>query len=157
GGACFGRWGRRWGCVRPGLRVVLRVPSGGGAGRGSVAGPPRLGDVTDPLRAARAARTVRDIDRVRAATSTPDALRLLRLVDSPGDANRLARVAEVMGPKTARTAEVLGKSRLMRATVRLSRAAAGMLILLGLALVQMAAAIGSVLGHAALRAGVRAI
>lgn len=57
-----------------------------------------------------------DLGRIRAATGTAEAIHLLRLVDDAGDARRLARTAEAVGPKVVGRAEVLGKARLMRAT-----------------------------------------
>ncbi len=59
-----------------------------------------------------------DMERLRAATDTTTALHLLPLVDDATDATRLARAAEAVGPRVVARAEVLGKARLLRATVR---------------------------------------
>lgn len=64
------------------------------------------------------ADTVSDLGRMAVATGPMPALHLLPLVDDATDARRLAHVAEALGPKTVSRAEVLGKSRLLRATVR---------------------------------------
>lgn len=71
---------------------------------------------TDALRPL--ADTVTDLGRVADATGPVPALHLLPLVDDATDARRLANAAEALGPKTVSRAEVLGKSRLLRATLR---------------------------------------
>lgn len=67
--------------------------------------------------------TLADLDHLRAATSTTTALHLLPLVENAADARRLAKAAEALGPKLVGRAEVLGKARLFRATLRLSQTA----------------------------------
>jgi hypothetical protein len=67
--------------------------------------------------------TLADLSRLTAATDATTALHLLPLVDDAADARRLARSAEALGPKLAGRAEVLGKARLFRATLRLSETA----------------------------------
>ncbi|MFN4154965.1 MAG: hypothetical protein ACK4HF_09940 [Paracoccaceae bacterium] len=71
---------------------------------------------TDALRPL--AETVTDLGRVADATGPLPALHLLPLVDDAVDAKRLANAAKALGPKTVSRAEVLGKSRLLRATLR---------------------------------------
>lgn len=44
-------------------------------------------------------------------------------MDSPADARRLANAATALGPRTTAVAEALGKSRLLRATVRVTNTA----------------------------------
>lgn len=61
-----------------------------------------------------------DLDRLRAATDTTTALHLLPLVDDAADARRLANAAEALGPRITARAEVLGKTRLLRATTRVT-------------------------------------
>lgn len=56
------------------------------------------------------------------------ALHLLRYVDDEADARRLARAAEGLGEKTEGRIEVLGKSRFLRATTRLSRLAQHLMV-----------------------------
>lgn len=58
--------------------------------------------------------------RLERATGPTEALHLLRYVDTPEDAARLARTAEALGPKTLGRIEVLGKTRLFRLGLRLS-------------------------------------
>ncbi len=62
--------------------------------------------------------TLTDLDRLRVATNATTALHLLPLVDDAADARRLALAAEALGPKLVGRAEVLGKARLFRATLR---------------------------------------
>lgn len=80
-------------------------------------------DVTLALRAdafAPLVSTAADLDRIRAATDTTTALHLLPLVDDATDARRLANAAEALGPRITARAEVLGKTRLIRATTRIT-------------------------------------
>ena len=73
------------------------------------------------------ADTVTDLGRVADATGPVSALHLLPLVDDAVDARRLARASEALGARTVSRAEVLGKSRLLRATVRISDTAIGLI------------------------------
>lgn len=67
--------------------------------------------------------TAADLDRLREATDTATALHLLKFVDTPADARRLANAATALGPRITAVAEALGKSRLLRATVRVTNTA----------------------------------
>lgn len=62
--------------------------------------------------------TLTGMDHIRAATSTTDTLHLLPLIDTATDARRLGNAAEALGPKLVGRAEVLGKAKLLRATLR---------------------------------------
>lgn len=155
-GTALIRMARRLGTLTPDLARLLRLPITWRAVPRYLAGSARLEDVTDPVQAARVVSVARDLDAVRLATSSAEALTLMRFVDSAGDARRLSRVADVMGPRTTRTAEILGKSRLMRATIRLSNMAATFLVLLAVAILQIAGLFGSLLGGQVLKRVVRA-
>ncbi|MFN4129752.1 MAG: hypothetical protein ACK4GC_08040 [Paracoccaceae bacterium] len=72
--------------------------------------------------------TMTDLGRVADATGPVPALHLLPLVDDAVDARRLATAAKALGPKTVSRAEVLGKSRLLRATVRYADTAVGLIV-----------------------------
>lgn len=156
-GATLLRLGRRTGSITPALARVMRVPIRWSRIDDFALGTARLDDVMDLAAASRIARISADMGRVRAATSTAEALRLARHVETPADAARLARVAEAAGPRTARSFAVLGKSRVFRATLRLTRAAAGTLLLVWLTAVQLAVVLGSRLAATLLRATARAI
>ena len=65
-------------------------------------------------------RTLTDLERLRAATDATTALHLLPMVEGATDARRLADAAQALGPKLVGRAEVLGKARLLRATLRVS-------------------------------------
>ncbi|WGH80045.1 hypothetical protein [Jannaschia ovalis] len=151
-GAGLLRTARRMGTLTPGLARSLRVPIRPEALPGWLAGTRTLDEVTDTARLAAAGAVAADMGRVRAATSTAEALRLARLVDGPDDAARLARVAEAAGPRTSRTLAVLGKARAFRATIRLSRAAAGALALIWLSLLQLGIVLATRAGGLLLRA-----
>ena len=80
-------------------------------------------DVAQSLRADAFAPLVTiaaDLDRVRQASDVTTALHLLPLVDDANDARRLARATEALGPRVIAKSEVLGKARLLRATVRVT-------------------------------------
>lgn len=47
-------------------------------------------------------------------------LHLLPLVDTAADATRLARASQALGPRTVAAFEILGKSRVLRATLRMT-------------------------------------
>lgn len=64
-----------------------------------------------------------DVERLRVATDATTVLHLLPLVDDANDARRLANAATAVGPKLVGRAELLGKARLMRTTVRYTRTA----------------------------------
>ncbi|MDZ4395029.1 hypothetical protein [Cypionkella sp.] len=95
--------------------------------------------------------TLTDLSRLNTATNATTALHLLPMVDDANDARRLANAAEALGPKLVGRAEVLGKSRLFRATLRFSETAwalgAG---LVGLML-STASLIGGVIQHALIK------
>ncbi|MEM9013201.1 MAG: hypothetical protein AAGE18_18430 [Pseudomonadota bacterium] len=86
---------------------------------------------------------VADIASGAGVRAAADAVRLLAYVETAEDATRLARVARAMGPRTADSLQVLGKARVFRATLRLSRAASEALAL-------SLAALGQLLATAAL-------
>ena len=136
-GAGLLRVARRMGAVTPGVARALRLPLRREALPAVLRADAPLSAVTDPAALARASAVAGDLGRIRARTSTAETLRLARLVEGPEDAARLARVADAMGPRTTRTLAVLGKSRVFRATLRLSRAAAATLALLWLAVAQL--------------------
>ena len=60
------------------------------------------------------------LNRIAGNTSVAETVTLLRHVDSAEDAARLARVTDALGPKTRSAFEVLGKTRVFRATMRLT-------------------------------------
>ncbi|MDX5401384.1 MAG: hypothetical protein LPK02_03255 [Rhodobacterales bacterium] len=92
-----------------------------------------------------------DAGRMVRNTSTVGALHLMKYVDDPADLSRMARASDVLGPRTVGTIEILGKSRLMRLTMRVAdevfHAVAG---LLG-GLVALLALLQSLLGNLGLR------
>lgn len=92
-----------------------------------------------------------DLGRIQAAAGPARALHLMPLIDDAADARRLARAAEALGPRITARAELLGKARLMRATLRWSNLAAGTLAAVaGLAL-SLAGLAASLLQGAGLR------
>ena len=69
------------------------------------------------------AHTLTDLGRLRGATDATTALHLLPLVDNADDARHLANVAEAIGPKVVGRVEILGKVRLFRAALRVTKVA----------------------------------
>jgi hypothetical protein len=64
-----------------------------------------------------------DLERLRKGAGSTGALHLLPLVDDAADARHLADAAEALGPRLVGRAEVLGKARLFRATLRIGETA----------------------------------
>ncbi len=90
----------------------------------------------------------RDLQRVATQTSVAETISLLRYVDSAEDAARLARVTDAVGPRARGAFEVLGKSRVFRATIRgshLAIGAAAALYLLALQILVFATQRGGIL------------
>lgn len=92
----------------------------------------RWDSVTDPARlivpeaVAPVAALASDLGRIDGALGTSRTLHLLRHVDGVEDARHIATASEVLGTRTIGTLEILGKSRFMRAALRLSDTAAGL-------------------------------
>lgn len=85
-----------------------------------------------------------DLDRIRIATDTTTALHLLPLVDDATDARRLANATEALGPRVTARAELLGKTRLLRATTRVT----GIAYALVSGMVALILSLGMLLAHA---------
>lgn len=97
------------------------------------------------------AATMADLGRTRDVLGTAQTLHLLPLVDDATDARLLARASEALGARTVSRVEVLGKSRLFRATLRFSDTALELVVgLIGLA-AALGAALASMVQTAVLR------
>lgn len=153
-GAGVAKLARRMGLVSPRLGALAsdalrsgvdwaRVPA--------VRGTDDLAAVLRPDRFAPLVAIASDLGRTSRTLGTTDALHLLRYVDDAPDARRIANAAEALGPKTVGRMEVLGKSRFLRATVRLSNLALELFAgLIGL-LLSAASLLGSGLSSLAMR------
>lgn len=104
----------------------------------------RWDSLTDPARLivpdaiAPVAAVASDLGRIDGVLGTSRTLHLFRHIDGPADARRIATASGALGPRAVGTLEILGKSRFMRAAIRLSDVAItlmagliGMLISLG--------------------------
>ena len=114
---------RNMGRLSPRLNATLARAATDGVDWMALRRAGSMDDIAASLRAEAFAPVVSiaaDLERLRAATDTTTALHLLPFVDDATDAARLARAAEALGPRITARAEVLGKSRLLRATVRLT-------------------------------------
>jgi hypothetical protein len=95
-------------------------------------------------------RVLNETGRIAARLDLTETLHILRYIDGPDDARRLANAAEALGPKTIGRLEILGKSRFLRATLKYSDTAWAVLTgLVGL-FYSLAALIGSALQHGVL-------
>ena len=82
--------------------------------------------------------TVADLGRIHHETgSYAGTISLLRHIDSPAEADRLARLVEAGGQRARAAIEVLGKSRALRTTRRLSDAVVSAIKLIAATVVQM--------------------
>jgi len=61
---------------------------------------------------------IEELGSIRTSVGVPDALQLLRNIDTPHDARAIARVADVTGSRTVGIFEVLGQNRVIRSTMR---------------------------------------
>ena len=123
-GSTLLRLGRKLGTLSPAFLRSLRQMSNIEVNPAQISAYSRgkvpLEAVLDTARLSQLTAVSADLTRVVRNTSLPDALDLLRHVDSAEDAARLARVSEVAGPETRASFLVLGKARVFRAVVRLS-------------------------------------
>ena len=115
----------------------------------------RVGDAArmDALRPAMALAD--DLGGMAARLGAGGALHLVQAAETATEARRIARTAQVLGPQTVGAFEVLGKSRFLRAGLRLAAPVWDMLAGLGAALSALAGLIGARLLRALRRAFVR--
>ncbi len=92
-----------------------------------------------------------DLGRMQRATGTAGTLHLLAYIDDAADARRLARASEALGARTVGRLEVLGKARLMRATLRWSDAARQVIAAIAGVFVSLAALLGGAVQGIGLR------
>lgn len=78
-------------------------------------------------------------------------LHLLPLVDTAADATRLARASQALGPRTVAAFEILGKSRVLRATLRMTDLALQLVIGLAGLFLSAGAALAGLVQTALLR------
>ncbi len=97
------------------------------------------------------ARLAADVGRIGEAAGVSGTLHLIRLADSGAEARQLADAATALGPRVVGRAEVLGKGRLFRATVRVGNAGLQLAAGIAGALIALAGALGQALAGVALR------
>lgn len=105
--------------------------------------PSRMDDLVnaDALRPVLA--TMEAAGDIRSTQGIPTTLHLMKFVDSTQDAKATARLSTALGPRTAGAFEVIGKSRLIRATLRYSDEALAAIIAIASALISLGLLIGS--------------
>lgn len=151
-GVLGARFTRQLSGLAEGLVDLRKLPADPAALR-----PRHLAAALDRDRLAALGRLAEDLAGAQAGLGTVATLRALRAVEGPAEARRLRRAAEALGPRAAPALEALGPARVLRATLRVSRAVRN----LGLALLGAAAALLglglSLAGTAALRGLRRAL
>ena len=120
-GSRSARMARRMGLLSPRLADMTTDTIRRGFDWPALASARSAGDIRaaarmDVLRPAVA--TLGDLGRTREALGTPAMLHMLRHVETPADARRIANAAEAMGPRSIGAIEVLGRSRFLRITLR---------------------------------------
>jgi hypothetical protein len=153
-GASLAKLARRMGRLSPRLIEMALEAARTGVRWADLPGVRSADDLSRVLRAEAfvpLTDTLTDLSRLTAATGATTALHLLPLVDDAADARRLARSAEALGPKLVGRAEVLGKARLFRATLRASKTAWALGAGIVGMLVSAATLIAAMLQHALLR------
>ena len=125
-GASLAKLARKMGRLSPRLVDMAVTAARTGVNWASLPAVRSVDDLTAAIRTEAflpLTNTLTDLSRLNTATDATTALHLLPMVDDAGDARRLANAAEALGPKLVGRAEVLGKARLFRATLRLSETA----------------------------------
>ncbi|WP_136684793.1 hypothetical protein [Falsirhodobacter xinxiangensis] len=89
----------------------------------AVRGTDDLAALMRPAVLAPVADIARGAGRIGTALPPAQALHLMRHIDTPADARRIANASEALGPRTVGRMEVLGKARFLRATWRVSNVA----------------------------------
>lgn len=125
-GASLAKLARRMGRLSPRLVKIAGEAASNGlrwADLPAVRSVDDLAGAIHPAAFAPLTETLTELAHLTAATDATTALHLLPLVEEAADARRLANAAQALGPKLVGRAEVLGKARLLRATIRLSKTA----------------------------------
>ncbi|GLS85429.1 hypothetical protein GCM10010873_04020 [Cypionkella aquatica] len=125
-GAGLAKLARKMGRLSPRLVDMAVDAARTGVNWAALPGVRNLDDLTAAIRTEAflpLTNTLTDLNRLNTATDATTALHLLPMVDDAADARRLANAADALGPKLVGRAEVLGKARLFRATLRLSETA----------------------------------
>lgn len=128
-GAGLGKLARRMGLLTPRLSAMILSTLRAGVDMGALRRARSADDLARVLRPDRLApltALAADMGRIARATDPATALKLLGKVEDGADARRIANAAEALGPRALGRAEVLGRARFLRATVRLGHVAQAM-------------------------------
>ena len=160
GGAGLGKLARRMGAMPGWMGRTLSDAARRGydwAGLPGVRGFDDLALLARPARLHPAVTVLDDAGRVVKKAGPAGGLYLISRTSDAADLSKMARVSEAMGERTVGTAELLGKSRLLRAAVRLSDEAVALAISLATALAALAGLLLSAGSNAVLRRARRAL
>lgn len=149
-GASLAKLARKMGRLSPRLVEMAMEAARTGVNWASLPGVRSLDDLRAAVRSEAflpLSNTLTDLNRLNTATDATTALHLLPMVEDAADARRLANAAEALGPKLVGRAEVLGKARLFRATLRFSETAWALTAALTALLLSSASLIGGWLQH----------
>jgi hypothetical protein len=122
-GASLLRLARRMSLIPPRLLALVTDAARTGVRWDAVM---RMDSLTDPARlivpqaVAPVAAVLSDLGRIDGTLGATRTLHILRHIDGPEDARRLAMASEAVGPRLVGALEVLGKSRVLRLALRLS-------------------------------------
>ena len=153
-GASLAKLARKMGRLSPRLVDMAVEAARTGVNWASLPAVRSLGDLRAAIRTEAflpLTNTLTDLNRLNTATDATTALHLLPMVDDANDARRLANAAEALGPKLVGRAEVLGKARLFRATLRFSETAWALTAALTGLLLSTASLIGGAIQHSLLK------
>lgn len=153
-GAATARVARRMDLLSPGLVAVGTRAAREGIDWAALPAVRTADDVVQLLRMDALAPAIAisaDLGRMERAAGLPETLHLLRYIEDATDARRMANATEALGTRVLGRIEVLGKARLLRATLHWSDLAwqtLASILALGMTL---AAFIGNIVQNAALR------
>lgn len=152
GGAALLRVAHRTGRLAPELLAVFRRAFASGIDWARVPALRRVEDlagVTRPAVLRPAVAVAQDLGRLNARLGTRQALHLLGAIDTPAEAARISRAADVLGPRTVGAFEMLGKSRFLRLGLRLADEVWAVIAGAFAALASLAGLLGPALARAA--------
>lgn len=150
-GATAARMAGRLGTLSPGMTRALAEVADLPVNWGAVARGAPVEEITDVAKLGRLADMAGDLGRVASRAGPAETLVLLRHIDGPEDAARMARLADAAGARTLDRVEVLGKARAFRALMRVSDLALATLAALYAAALQVALMLAGGVARGALR------
>ena len=122
-GASTAKLARRMGLISPRLTALMLHAAKTGVNWAALPAARSMDDLAATLRPAilrPVTAILSDAGRIAGTLPPTQTLHLIRYIDDATDARHLANATQALGPKTIGRIEVLGKSRLLRATAKYS-------------------------------------